>query len=118
MNCQRGDVVLYNAGYVDKSGTKIRPMLVVQNDVNNARMKNTILVSITTNTSHAHEDTQVLIDVTTADGQKSGLQQNSVVSCENIFTVLQAAIVRIIGHLPDHLMQLVDDALKVSLGLP
>lgn len=117
MSCKRGDVVLYDAGFVDKSGKKLRPMLVVQNNTNNTRMNNTILVSITTNISRAHEDTQVLIAVATPEGQKSGLRQDSVVACENIFTVLQAAIGPTIGHLPDSLMEEVDSALKVSLAL-
>jgi mRNA interferase MazF len=93
-------------------------MQVVQNDTNNARMANTILVFITTNTSRAAESTQVLIDVQTPEGKASGLKQASVVSCENLLTVVQSDILRTIGHLPDGIMQQVDQALKVSLALP
>ena len=67
-------------------------MLVVQNDRNNSRMTNTILVFITTNLSRAAEPTQVLIDVTTPEGKPSGLKQTSVVSGENILTVVQTDI--------------------------
>ena len=47
-------------------------MLVVQNDTNNARMSNTILVFITTNVSRAMEQTQVLVDVRSAEGRSLG----------------------------------------------
>jgi mRNA interferase MazF len=118
MNVQRGDIVLLQAPFTSRTGAKTRPMLVVQNDQNNARMSNTILVFITTNTVRAAEPTQVLIDPTTPDGRSSGLKQTSVVSCENILTVVQADILRVIGHLPAAIMQRVDQALKVSLALP
>jgi mRNA-degrading endonuclease toxin of MazEF toxin-antitoxin module len=44
--------------------------------------------------------------------------KTSVVSCENLLTIPQADILRTVGRLPDPLMQQVDAALKVSLGLP
>jgi mRNA interferase MazF len=118
MSVHRGDIVHIQAPFASRSGAKTRPMLVVQNDQNNARMANTILVFITSNTSRTAEPTQVLVDVSTPDGLGTGLKQTSVVSCENILTVVQGDILRTIGHLPAALMQRVDQALKVSLGLP
>jgi mRNA interferase MazF len=118
MAAHRGDVVLIDAPFVTRPGSKVRPMLVIQDEQNNQRMANTILASITTNTSRSGEATQVLIDVTTPDGQQSGLLRTSVVSCENILTVRQAHIQTTIGTLPPVLMQQVDSALKASLGLP
>lgn len=118
MSVQRGDVVLLQAPFTSRTGRKTRPMLVVQNDRNNTRMANTILVFITTNLSRAAEPTQVLIDLSTPEGKASGLKQTSVVSCENILTVVQADILQVIGHLPDTLMRQVDAALKESLALP
>ena len=117
MSVQRGEVVLINAPFVTRPGSKIRPMLVVQNDTNNQRMRNTILATITTNTARSAEPTQVLIDVSTPDGQQSGLINNSAVSTENLLTVKQAHITRTIGQLPRALMDQVDLALKSSLAL-
>jgi mRNA interferase MazF len=118
MSVRRGDVVLLLAPFTSRAGAKPRPMLVVQNDRNNSRMANTILAFITTNTSRASEPIQVLVDVSTPEGSQSGLKQTSVVTCENLLTVVQRDILRAIGHLPDVLMRRVDDALKVSLALP
>src|SRR5438132_11171291 len=97
MSVQRGDVVLLQAPFTSRTGAKTRPMLVVQNDTNNTRMANTILVFITTNTARAAEPTQVLIDIGTPEGRPSGLKQTSVVSCENILTVVQRDLLRTIG---------------------
>ncbi len=117
MSVRRGDIVLFQVPLTHQTGAKMRPMLVVQNDANNTRMANTILIFITTNLTRASEPTQVLIDVQTPEGMQSGLQQNSVISCENILTVVQTDIARTIGHLPDSLMRRIDEALKVSLSL-
>jgi mRNA-degrading endonuclease toxin of MazEF toxin-antitoxin module len=68
MSVQRGEIVLVTAPFTSRAGSKTRPMLVIQNDVNNARMTNTIVAFITTNLKRAAEPTQVLVDVSTAEG--------------------------------------------------
>ena len=118
MTVSRGDVVILSAPFVTRPGSKLRPMLVVQNDRNNARMANTILATITTNTGRSGEPTQVLIDPQETESKASGLLSLSAVSCENLLTVRQAHIVKKIGRLSDSQMRLVDQALKTSLALP
>jgi mRNA-degrading endonuclease toxin of MazEF toxin-antitoxin module len=90
----------------------------VQSDRNNTRLRNSIFVMVTTNIGLVgKEPTQVLIDVTTADGAQSGLAQTSAVKCENLHTLPLDVVVRRIGGLPDSLMQRVNEALRISLGL-
>jgi len=117
MSYSRGDVVILNAPFITRPGSKLRPMLVIQNDRNNSRMANTILATITTNISRAAEPTQVIIDISTSEGRQSGLIGTSVVTCENVLTAAQSQITRKIGALHPTLMQQVDDALKASLAL-
>jgi mRNA-degrading endonuclease toxin of MazEF toxin-antitoxin module len=62
MPVSRGDVVLVYVPNVGSPGGKVRPALVVQSDHNNARLNGTIIAAITSNTSRAHEATQLLID--------------------------------------------------------
>ena len=114
MSVQRGDVVLLNFPFSSGTGSKLRPALVVQN---NQRMGNTIVAMITGTTHRTHQPTQVIIDVTTSEGQQSGLAFTSAITCENLFTVEQRLIVRTIGSLPADTMKEVDDCLKESLGL-
>jgi mRNA interferase MazF len=117
MTVARGDVVLLDAPYITRPGSKLRPMLVIQNDRNNERMENTILATITTNLRRSDQPTQVLIDPETPEGKSSGLISRSVVSCENILTVRQSRILRKIGRLTDAQLALVDQAIKESLCL-
>ena len=76
------------------------------------------LTLITKNVSRVQEPTQFLIDVATADGQQSGLNQNSAVTCGNLFTVALTKIRRVIGSLSTSAMAQIDACLKVALKVP
>ncbi len=118
MNVQRGDVVLVDFPYAVGAGSKVRPALVIQNDRDNMRLVNTIVAQITGTTHRALEATQVLLDLSTAEVQQSGLRFDSVVNCVNLVTLDKTKILRHLGNLPDVLMQKVNDALKTALELP
>jgi mRNA interferase MazF len=118
MNVQRSDVVLVDFPYASGTGSKVRPALVVQNDRDNARLVNTVVVQITGTTHRALEATQVLIDLSTPEGQQSGLQFDSVVNCVNLATLDKTKVLRKLGELPDVLMQRVNAALKAAMQLP
>jgi mRNA interferase MazF len=78
----RGEVVLVDYPYSDRTGSKLRPALVVQADFLNGL--------ITT--------TEVIIDPSVES--QSGLRNVSVVSCTNFLTIDQALIYQTIGRLP------------------
>jgi mRNA interferase MazF len=118
MPVKRGDVILTYVPNVGSSGGKVRPALVVQSDHNNARLNETIIAAITSNTSHVGEPTQLLIDLATPDGAASGLLHSSAVRCERLHSIPQADVRRIIGKLSDALMRRIDDCLKAALGMP
>ena len=102
MKYQRGDVVLVNYPFASGQGTKTRPALIVQYNTNNQRLDNTVIVQITSRIRFAKsEPTQLLIEIQSAAGRQSGLINDSAVSCENLFTIRQDAIIRKLGSIPD-----------------
>jgi mRNA interferase MazF len=113
---KRGDIIVIDFPYSDGSGSKIRPSLVVQNDADNQRLRNTIVAMITGNVSHAHEPTQHLIDPFVHQG--TGLSGPSVVKCSVLVTVDQTTILRTIGSLSNAMMAQIDACLKAALDLP
>jgi mRNA interferase MazF len=115
---RRGDVVLVDFPFATGGGTKVRPSLVIQCDRNNARLQDTIVAIITSNTSRAAEPTQYLIDTSHPDWQQSGLKLPSVVKCENIYTFNNGRILRVIGQLSSLTMQQINNCLKASLEIP
>ncbi|MEX0714323.1 MAG: type II toxin-antitoxin system PemK/MazF family toxin [Pirellulales bacterium] len=116
MNVSRGDVVLVDYPFSDRTGSKVRPALVIQADALNSRIDDTILAAVTRST-HRASTTQLFIDITTAEGQQSGLRQNSMVQCENLLTYDQQLLIARIGALPKTLMHRVDACLKTALDL-
>ena len=103
--------------YASGGGAKVRPALVVQNDRDNQRLTNTIVVQITSVTRRALEPTQLLVELSTAEGRQSGLRQDSVVNCVNIVTLEKGKILRKLGALPESLLQQVNGCLMVALDL-
>lgn len=113
----RGDVVIAGIDQGPNLPLKRRPVVVVQSDHNNARLNSAIVAMITSNTRLAgKEPTQVLVDLATADGRRTGLSHTSAVKCENLYTKPQNDL-RKIGVMSPALMQQVDAALKASLAL-
>ena len=119
MKVRRGDVVLVDYPFSDRTGSKVRPCLIVQADRNNQRLDDTIVVTITSRIQRAAaEPTEMLIAVTTPAGQQSGLLFDSAVQCQNILTVDRTFVRRRIGNLPPDLMRQVNDCLKAALEVP
>lgn len=118
MKVKRGDVVLVDYPYSDRTGSKVRPCLVVQTDRNNQRLQDTIVVMITSRTHLAgSEPTQLLIDISTADGQQSGLLFNSAVQCENILTIDTSFVRRRLGNLSATVLRQIGDCLRAALDI-
>lgn len=95
----------------------MRPVLVIQNDRDNQRLKNTIVAHITSMTQRVLEPTQLSIEIATIEGRQSGLRQDSVVNSVNLLTLDKSRILRKIGRLPNSTMQKVNTCLKVALEL-
>jgi mRNA interferase MazF len=112
---KRGDVVLVDWQFSDRSGSKLRPAVVVQADFLNALIDDTILVQIT-RTKHGIPGTEVMIDP--AREPASGLSHISYVSSANILTTDPGLIDQTLGHLSATVMQQIDDSVKQVLALP
>lgn len=114
MSVRRGEVVRVDWPYSDRTGSKVRPALVVQADTLNGLIADTVLVLIS-RTQRALGMTEVLIDPAIESG--CGLRYASVASCNNLLTIDQGLIVQAIGSVSPALMQQIDDRLKTALGL-
>ena len=116
---RRGDIVLIDFPYSNHTGSKFRPALVVQSDVWNQRLDDTILALITSSPQRrTGASTQYFIDISTVEGRRTNLRFDSIVQCENLVTQDQRLILRRIGSLSDAAMQQIDACLKASLGIP
>ena len=114
---KRGDIVIAALPHAANTPPKRRPALVVQADFYNQRINNVLLASVTSNLSRRNDSAHFFIDVGTAEGQVSGLKQDSLVSCLNIAVLPTSAIGPKIGELSPAAMQAIDRCLKAALGI-
>jgi len=116
MSVSRGRIVLVDFPFSDRTGSKVRPALVVQSDTLNHRIDDTILAAISRWT-HRASATQLFVDITTSEGRTTGLRQDSMIQCENLLTYDQRMIIATIGHLSTPMMQQIDACLRRALEL-
>jgi mRNA interferase MazF len=111
---KRGDVALVLFPHSDLEGAKPRPALVIQADGLETGLPQVIVAMITSRLFRANHPSRVLIRLTTAEGERSGLLSDSVVMTDNIATITEVAIDRVIGSLP---MAKIEVALRHTLAL-
>lgn len=118
MKVHRGEIVLVDFPYSDRTGSKVRPALVVQADFWNDRLDDTILALITSSyRRRVAATTQLVIEVATPEGRQAGLRIDSVVQCENLVTYDKSQILRVLGNLPAKSMSQIESCLKSSLAI-
>jgi mRNA interferase MazF len=109
----RGDFVLVDYPYSDRTGSKVRPALVVQADTLNHTRADTILAIVTSQSSG--RVAEYLVDLASDPG--AGLLFNSFVQCDTLVTLDQSLILRVLGALSPAALGRVDACLKAALGL-
>jgi mRNA-degrading endonuclease toxin of MazEF toxin-antitoxin module len=111
----RGEVVLVDWQFSDRTGSKLRPAVVVQADFLNGLIDDTVLVQITS-TRHGIPGTEVEIDP--AQEPASGLQHISTPLARTCSPRTRHSSTRRIGVLSDAIMRQIGDCLKKVLELP
>jgi mRNA interferase MazF len=114
----RGDVILVRFPHPSGVRGKKRPAVVVQADAYAGTVSTLVVAEVTKNLAMAGAPACLLIDVSTPEGQATGLIHNSVVSCLLLATVDADTVAKVLGTLSPTLKQKLDSCLKAALGLP
>ena len=93
---------------------KTRPALVVQADNLQTGVPQVVVAMISSQMFRTGHPCRVTVPLDSPAGQQSGLLTDSVVMTDNLATVLNRIVDRVIGALP---MNDVDAALRRTLGL-
>lgn len=111
---KRGDVILSRFPESNLRRTKFRPGLIIQADELQTGLPQLVVATITSNMRRAYHPSRVPLFLGTPEGRQSGLVMDSVVMTDNLATVVEATIERVIGSIP---MTKVDAALRHTLNL-
>jgi mRNA interferase MazF len=110
---KRGDVFFAELSPVvgsEQGGT--RPVLVIQNDIGNRFSPTVIIAAITAQIQKAKLPTHVEINA-----KKYGFERDSVILLEQLRTIDKSRLTDKITQLDETLMEKVDEALEISVGL-
>jgi len=118
VNLQRGNVVLAWFPHASGTGGKLRPCVVIQNDEDNRKIANTVVVFITSTLARRGDKSHVFVDVATSEGKQTGLMHDSLISCNNLATIEQRLVSKIIGGLAPMTSQQMNDCLRAALAIP
>ena len=113
MNIKRGDI--YYADLSPVVGSEqggLRPVLIVQNDVGNRYSPTVIAAAITSRMGKARLPTHIDIYA-----NEVGLAKDSVILLEQVRTLDKRRLREKMGHLDSGVMERVNTAISVSLGL-
>lgn len=94
---------------------KRRPVLVVQDDNAQTGLPQVIVAMVTSNPARAGHPSRVSVSIATPEGRQSGLKTDSVIMTDNLATIHDGEIDRVIGNWIA--MPAIDAALRHTLGL-
>ncbi|AOM84136.1 Programmed cell death toxin YdcE [Salisediminibacterium beveridgei] len=110
---KRGDVYFADLSpVVGSEQGGVRPVLIIQNDIGNRFSPTVIVAAITAQIQKAKLPTHVEINA-----KKYRFDRDSVILLEQIRTIDKQRLTDKITQLDQDMMEKVDDALRVSIGL-
>jgi mRNA interferase MazF len=115
MDFRRGDIVLVLFPDSNLRTSKRRPALVVQADEVVADLPQTIVAMITSNMDRAGYPSRVVVRVGSESARGSGLLMDSVIMTDNLATIHDSEIDRVIGTFIG--LKEIDAALRTTLAL-
>lgn len=112
MNIYRGDIFYADLGLnVGSEQGGMRPVVVVQNNTGNKFSPTVIVAAVTSQMNKAKLPTHIELPAT------EGLKRDSVILLEQIRTLDKKRLGSFIGRAGNRVMDEVDEAIAVSLGL-
>lgn len=114
-NYKRGDIVLVLFPDSNLRTAKKRPALIVQANNLQTGLPQVIVAMITSNIARANHKSRVYVLLNSPEGKQSGLQTDSVIATDNLATVQEKFIDKVIGSVPT--MNKVESALAHTFGL-
>ena len=110
---KRGDIFFADLSpVVGSEQGGVRPVLIIQNNIGNKFSPTVIIAAITSKISKPKMPTQIVLVA-----KEVGLEKDSVVLLEQLRTIDKQRLKDKVTHIDEKLMQRVNNALKISVGL-
>src|SRR5205085_4252438 len=99
MNLQRGDVLKARFPHAGGGRGKKRPVVVVQADVYNQRLRHAVVAQVTTNLDEKGDPAYLFVDASTPEARAAGLDQDCLICCTLLSLMSEDRLQEKIGKL-------------------
>jgi mRNA interferase MazF len=117
MNIQRGDVLKARFPHASGARGKKRPVVVVQADVYNQRLRHAVVAQVTSNLDDKDDPAYLLIETSLPGAKQTGLDRDCLVCCTLISLMSEDRLQEKIGNLSPEMLARLDRCLKAALGI-
>ena len=105
------DIILIWFPFSDLAGSKVRPALVISNDIYNEGSLDAVVVALTSNTSRS----PYKVVITHSDLEHGRLPVVSAVRCDKPFSVLRSKTLKVQGRLSEEKFKTVQQTIATLL---
>ena len=117
MNIQRGDVLKARFPHASGGRGKKRPVVVVQADVYNQRLRHAVVAQVTTNLDEKDDPAYLFVEAATAEAKAAGLDRDCLICCTLLSLMTEDRLKEKIGNVSGELLSELDGCLKAALGI-
>ena len=117
MNIQRGDVLKARFPHASGERGKKRPVIVVQADTYNQRLRHAVVAEVTGNLEGKGDPACLFVDSSTSEAQAAGLTRDCLISCYLLALMNEDRLQERVGRLSSQMLAKLDACLKAALGL-
>ena len=117
MNIQRGGVLKARFPHASGERGKKRPVIVVQADTYNQRLRHAVVAEVTGNLEGKGDPACLFVDSSTSEAQAAGLGRDCLISCCLLTLMSEDRLQERIGRLSPETLSKLDACLKAALGL-
>ena len=117
MNSQRGDVLKARFPHASGGRGKKRPVVVVQADVYNRRLRHAVVAQVTANLDEKDDPACLFVEASKPEAKAAGLDRDCLVCCTLLSLMSEDRLKEKIGNLSAEMLAELDGCLKAALGL-
>jgi mRNA interferase MazF len=117
MNLQRGDVLKARFPHAGGGRGKKRPVVVVQANAYNQRLRHAVVAQVTANLAEQHDPAFLHVAASTPEAKAAGFDRDCLICCTLLSLMSEDRLTEKIGTLPADTLSRLDDCLKAALGI-
>ncbi len=117
MNIKRGDVLKARFPHASGGRGKKRPVVVVQADVYNQRLRHAVVAQVSTNMDEKDDPACLLVEASTPEAKAAGLDRDCLICCTLLSLMTEDRLKEKIGNLSAEMLAELDECLKAALGI-